>query len=172
MTMRNTLCIPITVVIAAGTVSTALAQDAPPELILTDVPRIGYNVRLCPFPGAVESAGNYVGLACDYDYLMGVSGAAFRRLWSRDDGGNVDLMYLAPEPHRRSFEAWSAPPGDFSLDLYAYCQARWQGLAVKRFPVYFGQRAHGRSHWNVDWRAKLGFIRRTLDYSIKLRRSS
>lgn len=36
---------------------------------------------------------------------MGVTGAAFRRLWNRDDGGNVDLMYLAPEPGRRAFSA-------------------------------------------------------------------
>lgn len=72
---------------------------------------------------------------------------------------------------RRFFDTWSSPPDDFSLDLYAYFQARRSGLPVRRFPVLFGERAHGASHWNVDWRSKLRFIRRTLDYSIRLRRN-
>lgn len=71
---------------------------------------------------------------------------------------------------RRFFESWRTPPNDFSLDLYAYYQAKLQGLAVRRFPVRFGERAHGLSHWNVDWRAKLRFIQRTMRYSLELRR--
>lgn len=72
---------------------------------------------------------------------------------------------------RRFFDCWSSPPDDFSLDLYAYYQAVRSGLEVNRFPVLFGERAHGASHWNVDWQSKLRFIRRTLDYSIRLRRN-
>ena len=49
--------------------------------------------------------------------------------------------------------------------------ARKQGLPVHRFAVEFGERAHGVSHWNVNWIAKMKFIRRTIDFSIKLRRS-
>ena len=71
---------------------------------------------------------------------------------------------------RAFYEAWRAPPGDFSLDLFAYYQARIAGLAVTRFPVRFGERAHGTSHWNVDWKAKARFIRRTMGYSLELRR--
>ncbi|MES2977757.1 MAG: glycosyltransferase family 2 protein [Pseudomonadota bacterium] len=71
---------------------------------------------------------------------------------------------------RSFFETWSKPPHDFSLDLYAYYLARVQGLEVRRFPVRFGRRAHGVSHWNVNWEAKKKFIRRTLDYSLELRR--
>ncbi len=71
---------------------------------------------------------------------------------------------------RDFFAAWRRPPDDFSLDLYAYTRARRAGLEVRRFPVRFGARAHGSSHWNVDWRGKLGFIRRTAAYSVKLRR--
>jgi hypothetical protein len=70
--------------------------------VLEDVPRIGYNVHLCPFPGSLFAVMKYLGDPVDYDYLMGITGAAFRRLWNRDDGGNVDLSYLAPEPYQRA----------------------------------------------------------------------
>lgn len=69
---------------------------------------------------------------------------------------------------RAFFEAWHEPPHDFSLDLFAYHQARRAGLAVHRFPVRFGERAHGVSHWNVNWAAKRKFIRRTVDFSLEL----
>lgn len=69
---------------------------------------------------------------------------------------------------RRFFESWVEPPHDFSLDLYAYYMARKAGLEIHRFPVRFGDRAHGVSHWNVNWKAKWKFIRRTVDYSLRL----
>jgi glycosyltransferase involved in cell wall biosynthesis len=72
---------------------------------------------------------------------------------------------------RRFFETWASPPHDFALDLYAYYQALVQGLAVHRFPVRFGPRAHGVSHWNVNWAAKKKFIRRTVDFSLDLKRN-
>lgn len=72
---------------------------------------------------------------------------------------------------RRFFETWASPPHDFALDLYAYYQARVQRLAVHRFPVRFGPRAHGVSHWNVNWAAKKKFIRRTVDFSLDLKRN-
>lgn len=72
---------------------------------------------------------------------------------------------------RRFFEAWILPPDDFALDLYAYYQACVRGLTVHRFPVRFGPRAHGISHWNVNWAAKKKFIRRTVDFSIELKRN-
>ncbi|VEB38813.1 bactoprenol glucosyl transferase; CPS-53 (KpLE1) prophage [Legionella sainthelensi] len=71
---------------------------------------------------------------------------------------------------RRFFESWATPPDDFSLDLYAYYQAQVCGLKVHRFPVRFGERAHGISHWNVNWAAKRKFIRRTVDFSLQLKR--
>ncbi len=72
---------------------------------------------------------------------------------------------------RQFFESWREPPHDFSLDLYAYYQARMAGMPVYRFPVLFSERAHGVSHWNVNWGAKRKFIRRTIDFSLQLRRS-
>ncbi len=84
-----------------------------------------------------------------------------RRLWD---------INAQPTLFPRTFYAqWRLPPHDFSLDLYAYYRALHLGLHVRRFPVHFGQRAHGVSHWNVNWRAKLRFIRRTVDYSLRLR---
>ena len=71
---------------------------------------------------------------------------------------------------RRFFESWTAPPDDFSLDLYAYYQAQSYGLKVHRFPVRFGERAHGVSNWNVNWAAKRKFIRRTVDFSLQLKK--
>jgi glycosyltransferase involved in cell wall biosynthesis len=72
---------------------------------------------------------------------------------------------------RQFFETWHEPPHDFSLDLYAYYHARLAGLEVYRFPVLFGERAHGVSHWNVNWAAKRKFIRRTIDFSLQLKKS-
>ena len=71
---------------------------------------------------------------------------------------------------RSLYETWKTPPEDFALDLYAYVSAKAAGLEVARFPVRFGERVHGVSHWNVDWRSKVKFIRRTMDYSLRLQR--
>lgn len=72
---------------------------------------------------------------------------------------------------RGFFDKWQDPPKDFSLDLYAFVMARKNGLEVKRFPVVFAERAHGVSHWNIDWRSRVKFIRRTLAYSFGLLRT-
>lgn len=67
------------------------------------------------------------------------------------------------------FDSWQNPPHDFSLDLYTYYQAKKSGLTIQRFPVNFAKRLHGTSHWNINWRAKLKFINRTITYSLALR---
>jgi glycosyltransferase involved in cell wall biosynthesis len=72
---------------------------------------------------------------------------------------------------RKFFQTWTSPPKDFSLDLYAYYQAKIQDLNIFRFPVRFGERAYGVSHWNISFSAKLKFIRRTLSYSFQLKRN-
>lgn len=84
--------------------------------VLDGVPRVGYDVHLSPFPGSLYACLAYVGDAPDYDDLMGTSGAAFRRLWNREDGGNIDLSYLGDEPFRRAFWAlgydWRKVPAE------------------------------------------------------------
>ncbi len=72
---------------------------------------------------------------------------------------------------RQFYDAWDSPPEDFSLDLYAYYKAKNLNLCVRRFPVKFGERVYGVSHWNVDWRSKSKFIRRTIEFSLELRRA-
>ena len=67
-------------------------------------------------------------------------------------------------------DTWGTAPHDFSLDLYAYYYALLRGLAVHRFPVRFGARAHGVSHWNVNWAVKRKFIRRTIHFSLELKK--
>ncbi len=84
---------------------TGLSGGFPTRAVLEGVPKIGFNLHTCPFPGSLVACLRYLGDPTDYDYVMGVSGAPFRGFWNRDDGGNIDLMYLAPEPHRRAFDA-------------------------------------------------------------------
>lgn len=72
---------------------------------------------------------------------------------------------------REFFINWQNPPHDFSLDLYAYYQARRNKLLVKRIAVLFGSRLHGSSHWNISWASKYKFILRTIEFTFKLRKS-
>lgn len=72
--------------------------------------------------------------------------------------------------HRSFFNGWQDPPHDFSLDLYALCMAHSLGLEVVRFPVLFPERLHGESSWNVNWAAKWKFIRRTVEFSTRLKK--
>jgi glycosyltransferase involved in cell wall biosynthesis len=71
---------------------------------------------------------------------------------------------------RALFEAWRDPPADFALDLYAYWTAKQLDWPVRRIPVVFGPRLFGTSHWNTGLFARLKFIRRTLDFSLRLKR--
>ena len=71
---------------------------------------------------------------------------------------------------RDFYESWENPPYDFSLDLYALYMARVRGLEVLRFPVEFPPRLHGSSHWNTGLASKWKFIKRTIQFSTKLKR--
>ncbi len=66
---------------------------------------------------------------------------------------------------------WKKPPSDFSLDLYALVMASKGGLNIARFPVKFLPRQFGESKWNLGFKSRAKFIRRTLSYSLVLRRS-
>jgi glycosyltransferase involved in cell wall biosynthesis len=103
------------------------------------------------------------------DQLFTVGMSAFETLLLR-----VRLWDINAQPNvfpRAFYDAVRADaPHDFSLDLYLYHAALSRGLSVVRFPVRFGERAHGVSHWNVDWKSKLKFIRRTVNFSFELQR--
>jgi glycosyltransferase involved in cell wall biosynthesis len=61
-------------------------------------------------------------------------------------------------------------PKDFSLDLYLLYMAQMNGMKILRFEVLFPKRLHGVSSWNTGLLAKWKFIKRTLDFSIKLKK--
>jgi len=69
------------------------------------------------------------------------------------------------------YQGWENPPHDFSLDLYALYMARKKGLRVVRFAVEFPKRLHGTSKWNTGLAAKWKFIKRTMEFSVKLKKS-
>lgn len=67
------------------------------------------------------------------------------------------------------FTTWNNPPKDFSLDLYVLFLSKKCKMKVLRFPVNFEKRMHGVSSWNVDWKSKIKFIKRTVMFSVVLR---
>lgn len=69
------------------------------------------------------------------------------------------------------YQGWENPPHDFSLDLYALYMAKKKGLKMVRFAVDFPERVHGMSKWNTGFSAKWKFIKRTVDFSVKLKRN-
>jgi hypothetical protein len=73
--------------------------------------------------------------------------------------------------HNTFFESWESPPKDFSLDLYALYMAKHANLNIVRFDVQFPKRIYGSSSWNSGLSAKWKFIKRTIDFSIKLKTS-
>ena len=68
------------------------------------------------------------------------------------------------------FKSWENPPKDFSLDLYAYYQAKKLGYKIHRIPVKFKNRLYGLSSWNINLNSKFKFIKRTIEYTKKLSR--
>lgn len=71
---------------------------------------------------------------------------------------------------RSLLDEWGTPPKDFSLDLFAMYTAAERGYDIRRVPVVFAPRRHGTSSWNVDLAAKRKFIRRTVEFSLTLRK--
>lgn len=72
--------------------------------------------------------------------------------------------------HRSFFENSNNTPKDFSLDLYLLYMAKKRGLEVIRFDVIFPPRIHGESSWNDGLASKWKFIKRTIDFSRKLKK--
>jgi glycosyltransferase involved in cell wall biosynthesis len=71
---------------------------------------------------------------------------------------------------RALIDDWGTPPKDFALDLFAMHTAARKGYVVHRFPVVFAPRRFGTSSWNVDLASKRRFIKRTVDFSLALRK--
>ena len=73
--------------------------------------------------------------------------------------------------HRSFFDiVKNSCPRDFSLDLYLLYMAKKNGLKVIRFNVFFPKRLYGKSSWNTGFASKWKFIKRTIGFSIKLKK--
>jgi hypothetical protein len=87
----------------------------PLRVVREGVPALSFyphdgKVELCPFPACLKTCLEFLDERVPYEYLMGVSGAAFRLLWNPEgwDGGNVDTLVMAEdplEPHHHAFAA-------------------------------------------------------------------
>ena len=72
--------------------------------------------------------------------------------------------------HKKFFRKLNKIPLDFSFDLFFYVHAKKQNLNIYRFPVIFHERKFGSSHWNINLKNKMKFIKKTINYSLKLRK--
>jgi len=72
--------------------------------------------------------------------------------------------------HRSFLQHTPNPPEDFSFDLYYYYIAKKKNYKVIRFPVLFTQRLHGESSWNTGFRQKWKFIKRTIDFTLNMKK--
>ena len=76
-----------------------------------------------------------------------------------------------PTIFRKDFyNSWSNPPLDFSIDLYALINAKRTNIGIGRINVHFLKRQFGNSSWNTGIKSRWKFIRRTISYSLKLRK--
>lgn len=62
-------------------------------------------------------------------------------------------------------------PDDFSFDLFFYYLARKKNFKIIRIPVQFKPRVYGQSHWNTSINQKIKFIKRTVAFTIELRKN-
>lgn len=102
----------------------------------------------------------------DLFFTLGMS--AFESLYLHEK-----LFDINAQPNifpRRFYEGWKNPPHDFSLDLYALYMARKYKLEIVRFNVRFPKRLHGQSKWNTGLKSKCRFIKRTVNFSKRLKR--
>ena len=73
--------------------------------------------------------------------------------------------------HRTFLEKIKQFPSDFSLDLHFYYIAKKNGYDIVRFTVVFPKRQHGVSSWDTGLAQKWKFIKRTISFSLKMKKS-
>lgn len=105
--------------------------------VIDGIMRVGYEETqfrmLTPFAGCLTAALRAMGDEVDYDYIVGVSGMAFRMArkdWS--DLGNSDIMHMAPDPFASIRRAFAGLGYSHTLRLVeGACLARWDENPVK-----------------------------------------
>ena len=73
--------------------------------------------------------------------------------------------------HKSFLNFFENPPIDFSLDLFVFYLAKSNNFNIIRIPVFFPERKNGESSWNKNFFSKIRFIKRTISYSIKLKKT-
>ncbi|WP_105616762.1 helix-turn-helix domain-containing protein [Vallitalea okinawensis] len=73
------------------------------DCVLSSVPAVNFGggVR-STFPACLQTCLEYLGQDIDYDYLMTVSGTAFRLRWNTEciDGGNIGILNIFDDPYK------------------------------------------------------------------------
>ena len=103
-----------------------------------------------------------------FDQLFTVGMSTFESLYL-----GTKLWDINAQPnvfHHSLLKGLNNIPKDFSLDLYFLYMAKKKGLNLIRFDVVFPERLHGESSWNTGLSSKWKFIKRTLQFSIKLKK--
>lgn len=72
--------------------------------------------------------------------------------------------------HRSFLNLLEDPPKDFSFDLFCYYIAKRNNYDIIRFDVDFTPRLHGKSSWNTGLAAKWKFIKRTVDFTFRMKK--
>lgn len=98
-----------------------------------------------------------------FEFGMSIFESAILKIYMYDINAQPNMF------HNSFLEFMKNPPEDFSFDLYAYYLAKLNNYKIKRFPVFFPKRIHGESAWNTSLQSKFKFIKRTLNYSLKLK---
>lgn len=102
-----------------------------------------------------------------FDQFFTIGMSAFESLYLKESLWDINAQ---PNIFKNIFESWVSPPSDFSLDLYTLYQAKKREIRVVRFLVQFPERVHGESSWNSGLKAKWKFIKRTIHFSLKLKK--
>lgn len=73
---------------------------------------------------------------------------------------------------RDIYDSWKdQAPDDFSIDLFAYYFAMKNHCRLFRWPAKQSERLYGSSTWNNGFSARKKLIRRTISYSLSMRRN-
>ena len=103
-----------------------------------------------------------------FDQFFTIGMSVFETIYMR-----TTLWDINAQPnilHRDFFKSLDNVPKDFSLDLYFLYMAKKRGLNIIRFDVVFPPRIHGVSSWNNGFSSKWKFIKRTINFSAKLKK--
>jgi glycosyltransferase involved in cell wall biosynthesis len=99
-----------------------------------------------------------------FTFGMSVFETLYLRCWLYDINAQPNIF------PRSFFTTWENPPHDFSFDLYVLYTAKKANLHITRFVVPFLARQHGHSSWNTGLKSKWKFIKRTITFSLELKK--